>query len=397
MDPLMLADLSGKVVLDGLLQKFESSSGSWYYALETAAQSLFWKLALCSLAWTFISMLFRDEVRDFAAELVRFLLFTGLAWWGLINGPAFGQDILNTCIQLGGQAGGFGGGLSPATIADLGLQIFNQVVSPLNWILAPGISLAAMILAMCLVFAAVVTACNLLLLVVSGWVAAAAGLVLLGFGGCRWTSDMAANYFRGMLSIGMKILTMEMVLGIGVAFAKEVIAGVTFPLSLTGIMVLSALFVALAFVSDRLPNVVSGMVGSFIGYSIGNTSWGSGMSAAVTTAGMAAGAATQTTATAVGAVQAVKEALQAATDAGKANGNANGSMAGMQALAPQPAQPNGAAKAARYAGAVASTVGRGAGQMAVDSIKQSAASTYPGRLAAAIRQQQAKTQKPRNP
>lgn len=396
MDPL-IAELSGKAVLDGLLQKFEASSGSWYYALETAAQSLFWKLALVSLAWTFISMLFRDEVRDFAAELVRYLLFTGLAWWALINGPAFGQDILNTCIQLGGQAGGFGSGLSPATVADLGLQIFNQVVSPLNWILAPGISLASTIIAMGLVCAAVVTACNLLLLVVSGWVAAAAGLVLLGFGGCRWTSDMAANYFRGLLSIGMKVLTMELVIGMGVAFAKGIIAGVTFPLSLTGIMVLCALFFALAFLSDRLPNAVAGMVGSFIGYPIGNTSWGAGVSAAVTAAGMAASAGTQAAAGAVGAVQAVKEALQAATDAGNANGSANGSMAGMQALAPQPAQPNGAAKAARYAGAAASTVARGAGQVAVDSINRAAASTYPGRLAAAIRQQHAKTQKPRQP
>ena len=391
----LIADLSGQAVLDALLQKFESSSGSWYYALETAAQALFWKLAIVSFAWTFISMLFRDEVKDVFAELIRFAMFVGLAWFGLINGPSFAQNILNTCMQLGGQAGGFGSGLSAATIADLGLQVFHQVVSPLNWLVSPGISLASMIMAMVLVCAAVVTTCNLLLLVVSAWVSAAAGIILLGFGGCRWTSDMAANYFRGILSIGMKVLTMEMVIGMGIAFVKSVLAGVTFPLSLTGLMVLCALFIALAFLSDKLPNTVAGMVGSFIGYSIGNTSWGSGVSAAVTAAGMAAGAASGAAANAAGAVQAVKEALQAATDAGKANGNGANPPPGVVGSTSTNGQPGAAANAARQAGAAASSVARGAASMAGESFSRVAASTYPGRLAAAIRQQNSKVRKPR--
>jgi type IV secretion system protein TrbL len=390
----LIADLSGQVVLDALLQKFESSTGSWYYALETAAQALFWKLALVSFAWTFISMLFRDEVRDVFAELIRFAMFVGLAWFALINAPAFAQDILNTCVQLGGQAGGFGSGLSAATIADLGLQVFNQVVSPLNWFVSPGISLAATIIAMVLVCAAVVTTCNLLLLVVSAWVAAAAGIILLGFGGCRWTSDMAANYFRGILSIGMKVLTMEMVIGMGIAFIKSILAGVTLPLSLTGLMVLAALFIFMYVLSDRLPNVVAGMVGSFIGYSIGNTGWSSGVSAAITAAGMAASAGTQTAANVAGAVQAVKEALQAASDAGKGNGS-SGLPAGVVGGTGTNGQ-SGTAKAAQYAGTAASGVAKGAASMAGDSFNRAVASTYPGRLAAAIRQQNSKVRKPRS-
>jgi type IV secretion system protein TrbL len=393
MDPL-IADLSGQVVLDNLLQKFEDSTGSWYYAPETVAQALFWKLALVSLAWTFISMLYRDEIRDFAAEMVRYLLFTGLAWWALINGPAFGQDILNTCVKLGGQAGGFGGGLSPATIADLGFQFFHQAVSPLNWIFPPGAALASFIVVLVAVILAVVTACNLLLLLVSAWVAAAAGLVLLGFGGCRWTSDMAANYFRGLLSIGMKIVTIEMVLGIGVAFIKGMIAAMTFPGSLTDLVILAALFGALTIISGYLPNIVAGMVGSFIGYPIGNTGWGAGVSAAVTAAGMAASAGTQTAANVTGAVQAVKEALQAATDAGKGNGS-SGLPAGVVGSTATNGQSGAAANAARQAGAAASNVAKGAASMAGESFSRVVASSYPGRLAAAIRQQQSKVRKPR--
>ena len=394
MDPL-IADLSGQVVLDWLLRNFESSSGSWYYAPETVAQTLFWKLAIVSFAWTFISMLFRDEVKDVFAELIRFAMFTGLAWFALINGPAFGQDILNTCVKLGGQAGGFGGGLSPATIADLGFQLFHQAVSPLNWVFPVGEALAAFLVALGVVILAVVTACNLLLLLVSAWVAAAAGLVLLGFGGCRWTSDMAANYFRGLLSIGMKIVTIEMVLGIGVAFIKGLIAAVTFPASVTDLVILLGLFLALAFVSGYLPNIVSGMVGSFIGYPVGNMGWGAGVSPAVTAASTVARAGTQTAANIAGAVQAVKEAVQAATDAGKGN-SSSGLPPGVVGGTSSGGQSGGASNAARHAGAAASSVARGAASMAGESFNRAVASTYPGRLAAAIRQQQSKVRKPRS-
>jgi type IV secretion system protein TrbL len=393
MDPL-IADLSGQVVLDTLLQKFESSTGSWYYAPETVAQTLFWKLAIVSFAWTFISMWVRDEVRDVFAELIRFAMFTGLAWWALINGPAFGQDILNTCVKLGGQAGGFGGGLSPATIADLGFQFFHQAISPLDWIFPPGAALASFIVVLGAVIMAVVAACNLILLLVSAWVAAAAGLVLLGFGGCRWTSDMAANYFRGLLSIGMKIVTIEMVLGIGVAFIKGMMAAVVFPTSVTNLVILGSLFLALAILSGYLPNVVAGMVGSFIGYPVGNTSWGSGLSAAKTAAEMTASAGAQVATNTAAAVQAVKEALQAATDVGKSN-NSSGLPPGVVGGAPSGEQPSAAAKVARQAGAAASSVARGAASMAGDSFNRAAASTYPGRLAAAIRQQNSKVRKPR--
>jgi type IV secretory pathway TrbL component len=247
---------------------------------------------------------------------------------------------------------------------------------------------------MVLVCAAVVTTCNLLLLVVSAWVAGAAGTILLGFGGCRWTSDMAANYFRGILSIGMKVLTMEMVIGMGIAFIKSILAEVTFPLTLTGLMVLCALFIFMCLLSDRLPNVVAGMVGSFIGYSVGNTGWGSGVSAAVTAAGMVASAGTQTAANVTGAVQAVKEALQAATDAGKGNGS-RGLPAGVVGGPSSGGQTGAAANAARQAGATASSVAQGAASMAGESFSRVVASSYPGRLAAAIRQQQSKVRKPR--
>ena len=37
---------------------------------------------------------------------------------------------------------------------------------------------------------------NMMLLLIGSWILAYAGIFFLGFGGARWTSDMALNYFR---------------------------------------------------------------------------------------------------------------------------------------------------------------------------------------------------------
>ena len=51
-----------------------------------------------------------------------------------------------------------------------------------------------------------------------------AGLIFLGFGGCRWTSEMAINYYRTVLGIGVSLMTMELIIGIGVQFLQQLVA-----------------------------------------------------------------------------------------------------------------------------------------------------------------------------
>ena len=58
---------------------------------------MFWILATISLSWTCISMAIkRAEMGEFFAELCRFIMFTGLFFWLLTNGP----DICKRHYQL---------------------------------------------------------------------------------------------------------------------------------------------------------------------------------------------------------------------------------------------------------------------------------------------------------
>jgi type IV secretion system protein TrbL len=56
---------------------------------------------------------------------------------------------------------------------------------------------------------------NMLLLLISGWILAYAGSFFLGFGGSRWTSDMAITYFKTVLGVGAQLFAMVLLVGIG--------------------------------------------------------------------------------------------------------------------------------------------------------------------------------------
>jgi len=59
-----------------------------------------------------------------------------------------------------------------------------------------------------LVLLAVITV-NMLLLLVSGWLLMYAGIFILGFGGSRWTSDMAINYYKTVLAVVVPIMSRQ--------------------------------------------------------------------------------------------------------------------------------------------------------------------------------------------
>ena len=89
------ADMTG--VVDTILGKYQNAGQAWVGALKNAATWMFWILATISLSWTCISMAIKQaEMGEFFAELCRFIMFTGLFFWLLTNGPEFANDIINS-------------------------------------------------------------------------------------------------------------------------------------------------------------------------------------------------------------------------------------------------------------------------------------------------------------
>jgi len=252
------ADMSG--VVDTLLGKYQSAGQAWVGALKGGATTLFWILATISLSWTCISMaLKRAELGEFAAELCRFIMFTGLFFWLLTNGPDFAGRIIHSLWQLGGEASGSGNSIYPAQLINLGMQVFQNSIKHINFLAVESIVIPTIIALIILIVCALI-AVNMILLLCAAWVVLYAGIVFLGFGGCRWTSDMAINYYRTVLGIGVSLMTMQLIIGLGIKFLQDLVASTGTNLDAPSLAIIMVACIILLVIAHRLPQMVAGMV-----------------------------------------------------------------------------------------------------------------------------------------
>lgn len=131
--------------------------------------------------------------------------------------------IISSMQEIGARAAGSPIGienLTPSSPISIGLNIVKKAFASLSWV-HPIDNLAIVIVSTIILLCMCVVAANILIALVNAWVMAYAGIFILGFGGSRWTSDMAVGYFRSMLGVGMELMTITLLVGI----ATSVISG----------------------------------------------------------------------------------------------------------------------------------------------------------------------------
>ena len=111
-------------------------------------------------------------------------------------------------------------GLSPSGIVDIGFAIFDKVLDQSS-VWSPVDSACGILMALAILVILALIGVNMLLLLASGWVLAYAGVFFLGFGGSRWTSDMAINYYKTVLGIAAQLMAMVLLVGIGKTFLDD--------------------------------------------------------------------------------------------------------------------------------------------------------------------------------
>ena len=218
---LARAEIDSTGVLDNVLSRYSSIAATWAGTITAHATRLFWTLATISMVWTFGMMALRKaDIGEFFAEFARFTIFTGFYWWLLRNGPAFATSIMDSMRVIAANANGSSTILSPSGIVDIGFDIFAMVLSK-STVWSPFSSAVGVAISLITLIVLALIGVNMLLLLISGWILAYAGIFFLGFGGSRWTSDMAINYYKTVLSIGAQLFTMVLLAGIGKSFKDE--------------------------------------------------------------------------------------------------------------------------------------------------------------------------------
>lgn len=310
----------GPTAVDGqwlteAMEVFRKTASTWTKAAQRAAEAIFWHLATISMAWTGIQLLLRRaDLGEIAREIVQFMIFTGFWAWMMRNAPEHARIIIEGMLQVGADMVGVERAqISPSGVLDIAFEVFNRCISASNWFKAPGVFFVGIIIVVMLT----IVAANLLQVLAAGWIVAYGGVVVLGFGGCKWTSDIAIAYYRGCLSIGLSALATVLIVGAGEEFMAMMLRQMDSPVFTSAhavVLLMSA--VILAMLATKVPPQIAALASGSGGMQTGLFTMASGTAPMSMVLGPALGIATSVVGSTV--AQAVAEGF--GRDMAKASG-----------------------------------------------------------------------------
>lgn len=393
------AAVNNSDISENVLDAFMNQAASWSVVITDRASWLFWCLVAISMIFTFGFMALRQaDIGEFFAEFIRFTVFVGFYWWLLINGPDMASDIIEGLQQIGGKASGLGEGFVPGNVMDMGFEIFFRILDNSSaWQLAE--SIFAFFLGLIIIVMMCLIAANMIVLLCSSWILLYAGVLFLGFGGSKWTSDIAINYFKTVLGLAASIMTMVLIIGIGNSILDDYYTSLSEGIHLKELAVVAIAAIILFLLVDKVPQMVAGIInGSSIS---GPGGFGAGTAMGAVALG---GAAVATGGAA--AVAGTKQAFGGASALNAAFKQANTNMSSGQGAfknAPVGAG-SGGSKTSSFAAAmntgvnymsdVAANLGKGTAKATKEGIsnhmegaRETLSNTAGGKIASAIREQ----------
>ena len=316
--PEAMAAIDNAGVMDKVSDKFKTHASSWASIIEAVATRLFWTLVTISMVWTFGMMALRKaDLGEFFAELVRFVIFVGFFWWLLDNGPKIAMAIIESLMEVGGNASavdGYPRSFSASGIVDIGFILFGKTLSE-GSVWSPASSIIGILLGLGILVLTAMIGINMMLLLISAWILAYAGIFLLGFGGARWTSDMAISYFKAVLGIAIQIMTMILLIGIGISLINEYYLAMEADINFSEMAVILIVTLIIFVLSNKIPTLVAGIItgASVGGQGMGQFGAGAAMGAAMAAASTAGAAISAGASNMAGGAQAVMAAISQAS------------------------------------------------------------------------------------
>ena len=200
-------------VLDSIVQQFQSQAAGWESTLASLALQTFGILAAIELAWAAFRLAFRGaDVSEWLAEIVNQILFIGFFLALLQNASTWGTAIVDSFRQAGRAAGGVG--VAPSDVFAAGVLLGQKVLDHMSaW--DPAASVALMIAAIVIEICFALIAAWMVVTLVQSYIVIAAGVINMAFGGSRWTKDIAVSTVRYTVSVGAKLMMLQLLVSIG--------------------------------------------------------------------------------------------------------------------------------------------------------------------------------------
>jgi type IV secretion system protein TrbL len=321
-----------------IIDEYRGLQTQWISKLLGAAQRLFFLLAGIEVAWSFT--LLAIEKADFqllTAAIIRKIMWIGVFYAILLYGitPDGGGWIpaIIKSFQLLGQNASAVGPLGPSAIVGFGV---NTAVNLLNaasqagFLENFGTTVSLVFCAVVIFISYVAVAIQFVVALVESYLVIGAGVILLGFGGSRWTAPYVERYISYAVSIGMKLLILYLLVGAGMTLSQgwgAIANSINTSLdpSRTGFDLAAAavMFLAVCWMSPKLASAILGGTTAMTGGDFASV--GVGLAAGTATVAMSGAALAGSGTSALGKVQSASAAANGPTNSrGPASGGGSG-------------------------------------------------------------------------
>jgi len=203
---LLPAHAQGVNVLDGVIRQFQGQAAGWEATLQALALRTFGTLALIEMAWSAAKLAFRGaDLSEWLAEIVNQIMTLGLFLALLQNASTWGTAIVESYRATA---------VAPSDVFATGVSLGQKVLGQMSlW--SPAASVSLMIAAIVIEVCFALMAATMVITLVQSYIAISAGVLNMAFGGSRWTRDIAISTFRYALSVGAKLLMLQLLISVG--------------------------------------------------------------------------------------------------------------------------------------------------------------------------------------
>jgi type IV secretion system protein TrbL len=211
--------------LNSVAIQFYNAGLKYSAAIEPYALKLFFALFLIDVIATWIQYTAEGQVDPsyFLSRMIKRVLSGGFVYLMIINAFPWMNDVITSFSNIGAAVSGLPN-LSPQTVLQLGGQMAQTILdTPASTSLISNLEMAIIqsVSGFVVLLAFTITAIALLFTLVESYIAIGGGVILLGFGGSRFTASAAEGYFPFVIRVGVRLLFFYLVLGVGVLLANQ--------------------------------------------------------------------------------------------------------------------------------------------------------------------------------
>lgn len=323
--PALAADAGAGEVTFNVLNRIDAAykplQNTWYTAIRVYAERLFWLLVLVDMGWSgTVYALEKNDVAEIVVSLTKKIFPIGFFWALLKFSDSWIPAIINSFAKIGREAGGAGvATATPDGIASLGFELAKGcfvVIRNLSLMDSLAVVFPVTLMAIVTFLCFLWVAGQLLVTLIETYVCVGGGVILLGFGGSRWTTDFATKYLQYAVGTGLKLMILYLIVGTGQTLLGSNLVIETEHLVESTLAAMGGALVY-AYLAINVPKIASGMMSGSPALTAGDMMTSAlAMGAAVAGVGAMASGGLQQTAGAAGGAAAGAGGLAKALGAG---------------------------------------------------------------------------------